>query len=202
MSAKVALFSVLFCFGLQKATIHAQKSRLLTSKCDMAYDGIDLKTKKYRSETMPAPWFEYTPSELKNQLRENDLMECTAQVALLGDKYFINLNIQINSMIAEKEYGSIERGNILQILFVDGKEITLKGRNASQGILNQQRNGYVYAVAYTLPENHFKKLRSIEVDKIGIQWSSGLEKYVIYELDLIMNQLNCIINKRENKTRS
>ena len=202
MSAKVAIFSVLCCFVLQKDGIQAQKRTRIDKSCDMAYDGIDLQTKKYRREVMPAAWFEFTPPEIKNQLKKDDLIKCSAQVAQLEDRSYINLNIQVNSVIAPEEYGSIERGNILQILFIDGKEITLKSKNTSLGKLNSNRDGYVYAVAYDLPENYFKKLRSIEIDRIGIEWSSGLEQYVIYELDLILNQLNCIVRKSENKTRS
>jgi hypothetical protein len=30
-----------------------------------------------------------------------------------------------------------------------------------------------------------------EIDKVGIEWSSGYEEYEVYEVDAILAQLNC-----------
>jgi len=39
----------------------------------------------------------------------------------------------------------------------------------------------------------------MEIDKIGIQWSSGYEEYTIYEVDFLTSQLSCLKQIKDQK---
>ncbi len=160
--------------------------------CSMAYDGIDLKTKLYTKIMSPAHFFYYTPQELKNDMQTNNLLECKAQLTQIEDQVYLNLNLITFSEKAAREYGSIEMGNILKIKTIDNKTHEIQCRAGSNGQRLNHENKYLYSVSYTLEKSDIKGLLKSEIDKIGIQWSSGFEEYTIYEIDLIKNQLTCL----------
>ena len=160
--------------------------------CEVINDGIDLQTKTYRIELGPALLFNHTPPEVKNDLQEDNLMKCQAQIVKVEDKTSLHLNLSINSLKAKDIYGSIDKAGMMKITLIDGKEIKLNCYAGSPGVQSQNKKGYIYPVGYELSNRDIKQLSKKEIDKIGIQWSSGYEEYLIYEIDFFMNQLACL----------
>jgi len=167
--------------------------------CDIAYDGIDLSSKLYRTEVAPSFVFNHTPPEVKNDLQTTNLINCRGQLVQIENKLSLQLNIQVNSLMAQKAYGSIDKGSLLKVTLVDGKEVELKCYASSKGTPTEDEKAYTYPVAYELTGRMPKQLVKKEIDKIGVQWSSGYEEYVIYEVDFLMNQLSCLKQAREQK---
>ena len=58
--------------------------------------------------------------------------------------------------------------------------------------LNVQQNAYIYPISFPLERSHLRALSRMEIDKIGIQWSSGYEEYTVYELDFFIKQIECL----------
>ncbi len=160
--------------------------------CPIVYDGIDLKSKLYRKEIAPAYWFSYTPSVLKNELKTQHLIETEAQLSQLESDKYLNLNIQVYSKKAVDEYGLIEPQAQLVLTTITNKKIKLLSRSKSQAVFSTDLNKYIYPVSYTLDKGAIKKLANDEIDKVGIQWSSGYEEYIVYEVDFLMNQIACL----------
>lgn len=160
--------------------------------CEIITDGIDLQTKTYRIELGPSMLFNYTPPEVKNDLQEDNLMKCQAQIVKIEDKTSLHLNLRINSLKAQDIYGSIDKANVMKITLIDGKEIKLNCYAGSTGVQTQNKKAFIYPVGYELSNRDIKQLSKKEIDKIGIQWSSGYEEYLIYEIDFFMNQLACL----------
>ena len=163
-----------------------------TTDCNYIHDGIDLKTKQFKKELAPARFFEYTPPPLRNQLKEEHLIRTTAQLVEIDNEIQFNLNIQIHSLLAKEEYGSIDGGFVLRILLIDGDKIELKCHAPSEGRLSRDGTAYIYPVSYPIDKRSQRKLSRTEIDKIGIQWSTGYEIYTIYEVDFLINQLACL----------
>ncbi len=161
-------------------------------KCNILQDGIDLQTKTYRIEVAPALLFNYTPPEVKNELQADNLMKCQAQIVKIEDKVSLQLNLKINSLKAQTVYGEVAKTNMMKIILIDGKEIKLECYAGSRGVLSQNKKSYTYPLGYQLSNRDIKTLSKKEIDKIGIQWSSGYEEYIIYEIDFLMNQLACL----------
>lgn len=160
--------------------------------CEIINDGIDLQTKTYRVELGPTMLFNFTPPEVKNDLQEDNLMKCQAQIVKVEDKTSVHLNLRINSLKAQDIYGSINKADIMKVTLIDGKEIKLKCYAGSPGVQTQNIKGFIYPVGYELSNRDIKQLSKKEIDKIGIQWSSGYEEYLIYEIDFFINQLACL----------
>ena len=94
--------------------------------------------------------------------------------------------------IAPSHYGEVVNDHILKITLLNGKEIQLRCYAGSKGVLNTEKSGYIYPLGYKVSKSDMRALKKMEVDKIGIQWSSGYEEYVIYEVDFFQNQISCL----------
>lgn len=193
MKHLILLVSIVF-FTLKANVMYAQQA------CDIIYDGIDLSTKLYRTEVGPALLFNHTPPEVKNDLQMANLINTRGQIIRLEDKTSLHLNIQVNSLVARKVYGSIDKGGLLKISLIDGKEIELRCYAGSSGVATKDEKGFIYPVAYELSGRQVKQLSKTEIDKVGLQWTSGYEEYVIYEVDFLMHQLSCLEQAKEKKT--
>ena len=169
----------------------------LGNDCEIIENGIDLKTKRYRIEVGRKTLLRHTPREIKDQLQEENLLNILGHLVKEDDDLALHLNVKVNSLVAREHFGSVNQGNVLHIILLDGKEIKLTCFAGSDGVMNQDRNGYVYPICYSLDSRQLKQLAKLEIDKIGMQWSSGYEEYPVYEVDFFLNQIACL-NRAQN----
>ena len=162
------LFRLLFILGLVSFSLEANVIYGQTN-CHVLYDGVDLATKTYRLEMAPASIFNYTPPEVKSDLQTSNLIQCRGQIVQIQDDVSLHLNIQVNSLMAQKAYGSLDVGAMFKVILLDGKEVELENYAASGGVPTEDKKAYVYPVAYTLSNRDIKQLSKMEIDKIGIQ---------------------------------
>lgn len=167
--------------------------------CSIIEDGIDLETKSYRLSLAPVLLFNHTPPQIKNDLQEENLIKTQGQIVKIDDQVSLHLNLTVNSLKAQTFYGEVVQQNILKITLINEREITLKCYAGSKGVLTQDRKSYVYPLGYHLSKSDIRALKKKEIDKIGIQWSSGYEDYTIYEVDFFMNQLACLEEVNQQK---
>ena len=179
---------------LPSASLHGQGDN-----CSYVFNGIDLQTKQYLIEVAPESFFNYTPPEIKNDLQEENLIQCRGQIVKADDQASLHLNIQINSLKAQEYYGTIDAGYILKVIFLDEQELSLKCAAGSKGVMPRNQKNYIYPVGYKLSSREIRMLSKKEIDKIGIQWSSGYEEYPIYEIDFLMNQVLCLNQAEQQK---
>ena len=68
----------------------------------------------------------------------------------------------------------------------------MKCTKGSLGRTNDLANKTTYALTYELDKNQVKKLKKYDIDRVELEWSSGYESYEVYEVDAILNQINCM----------
>lgn len=180
-------FACILTFLVTMSFLSAQ-----SAPCDVLSNGIDLQTKSYRIEIAPEQFFNHTPPEIKNELQSGNLIQCSGQIVKMDDEAALHLNLRINSQQAKEVYGSIHQQFILKVILIDGKEVKLNCFAGSQGVLSPDKSGYIYPIGYALPNRALKTLAKKEIDKIGIQWTTGYEEYIIYNVDFLMNQIACL----------
>lgn len=185
----LSLLTCYFCLILSAYT---------QGKCDIVFQGIDLSTKAYRIEIAPEHFFNHTPKEIKQELRSDNLISATGQLVQNDEVIALHMNMDISSLIAPQEYGAIDRGAELRVILLNGKEVKLTCYAGSPGVKKNDNTGYLYPVGYTVEGKHTKQLLKSEIDKIGIQWSSGYEEYTIYEVDFFINQIECLQAAKPN----
>ena len=167
------------------------------SDCEIIENGIDLQTKKHRIEIGRRTLLRHTPPEIKDQLLEQNLLNVVGHLIQEDEDLAVHLNIRVNSLIAQDHFGSIDQGFKLNITLLDGKTIDLICFAGSPGVLASDQAGYIYPVGYGISTRQLKQLSRLEIDKIGMQWSSGYEEYPVYEVDFFLNQIACL-NRAQN----
>ncbi len=187
----ILLYYIIICYG----NINLPYNSFFVSNpsdCKIDFNGIDLETKIHRIEIAKSLLFNYTPPEVKNDLQQSNLMFVNGQIVQEGEQVALHLNIRINSKIAPQHYGAIQANSLLKITLINGREVKLKCYAASEGVLTREENGYIYPLGYNLDKKHLKQLARFEIDKLGLQWTSGYEEYPIYEVDFFINQISCL----------
>lgn len=178
-----------FSFELDKSSPHEKNS------CDILFDGFDKRLNTYRKELAADDFFSFTHPKLKPHFKSRDFLTCRASVAQIGKEHKLQFSITVTSKNARKNYGQIRKDGFTKIQFIDGTKIYLKSLYTVSGELEKYTGNTRFKVLYDLPKDKLKKISKIEIDKIGIVWTSGFEEYEIYEIDFLMNQVQCLLSK-------
>lgn len=162
-------------------------------KCKSCTVSIDEKRNKKRYiETEPIYIFNHTPEKLKNYFKEKELMEAKAAVVCNDGAYFIKLTIKIISKDAAKNYGMIQKDNMLRLNFISGKNVILHAASDVNHILENYTGHSIYNILYPVSRENLSFISNLPIDTMGIMWSSGFETYEVFEVDVLMNALTCV----------
>ncbi len=160
--------------------------------CEIAYQRVIHNTKSKRIDLVPQYFFSFTQPELKSFYKQNNFINAYCQLSKNNGILHLNLNVKLSSSVARENYGVISTDNNISLILIKGGHVELKCIKGSRGKTNDIANHTIYALMYELDKSHVKKLRKYEIDKVGIEWSSGYEEHEVYEIDAIMNQLKCM----------
>ncbi|HMQ08254.1 MAG TPA: hypothetical protein PKC30_13205 [Saprospiraceae bacterium] len=163
-------------------------------QCKIVYNDHDDVLGQHRKETQSMQWFALTHPMMRPILKEKDYLNSKAAIVSIGKNTFLSVNIVIGSKDANKAYGIIEKGSEMRIALVNGRNIILKSENRADSKVFPLQNQVAYNIVYKLKKDDIKSLLGKEIDKVGMMWSSGYEDYEVFNVDLIMNQLNCLLN--------
>lgn len=164
--------------------------------CNLAYSGIDEFSGKIRKEVAKELFFSFTSDKMKPYFKEKDYLTCKGGLSSIsGGVYSLNLEIEVASESAQREFGFLEKGAVLIVKMIDGSSIRLVNRKTDMGSLNPLLKSVVFKPQYLIGANQVKDLSKGEVDKVRIVWSLGYDDYEIYELDFFKNQFRCLEEK-------
>lgn len=161
----------------------------VTGKCRIITDETIDKQRNLVSG--PTRLFNFTPDNIKSYFKEKDLMTTDVFFSKTGNNLFLHLKFKMISRDASKNYGFIPTGSMLRIDLLSGRNVILNAVEESNGIVEQYTGNVLYNVRYQVNREQFDLLFGVPVDSAGIMWSSGFERYTIYEVDALMNQLEC-----------
>ena len=136
--------------------------------------------------------FDYTPGKLKSYFKTNNLITTNASVSKEGKDYYLHLQLSIMSKDAAKNYGFIAEESLLRIFLINGRNLALHSSVRSTSRIENYTGNTIYEVYYPLKKEDLNNLMKFPLDSIGIMWSSGFEKYEIFQVDVLMNHINCL----------
>lgn len=143
--------------------------------------------------THAAPLLAYTHPKLKPHFVGQDYLSTSAQVIKSGSNYFIALSIQIRSNRAKETFGGLEKGDAMRLQLINGETVIAYNMKRSFGIYDDISNVTNYSPVYSIKKDYLKKLSNVELDKVGLMWTTGYEDYEVYEIDFFVNHANCIL---------
>jgi len=140
-------------------------------------------------------FFDYTPEKLQSHFQHKDYILAYGQVVKSEKLYFFNMQIKIHSNLARDTYGGIEKGSALRFEFINGDKIILYNLKRDFGVYNDESEKMVYDLVYSIKKDDLKSLENLDLDKIGIIWTTGYEDYKVYETDFLINHIHCLNKK-------
>jgi hypothetical protein len=139
----------------------------------------------------PELLFAYTPEEIKKALRGLSYIKGYAFVGKEPGYTFLQLNIEIASDLALQHYGNLNK-SFMNIKLINGREIRLINSRFDTGKSDPVKKTTSLSGMYYLNKEDEKSLSSSELDKIRLNFVSGYEDYMIYNVDFFTRQLACI----------
>lgn len=164
--------------------------------CEFSFHGIDEFTKTQKKELKDELFFSYTDERLKPYLKDQDYMSCRGYLtSISGGFRYLTLVFSIASKNANREYGYIKNGSLLNLKLLDGETVSLFTQSENQGLLDPKSGNTIYKVRYQIDYQKEKLLLRSGIDKVRVVWSSGYEDYDVYNIDFFTNQLDCLNSK-------
>ena len=160
--------------------------------CNVKFDGVDQSIDQYVKEMHKEQLFIFTPDAFKSMLVDYPLVEGEGALITTGGYTYFELSLKVNSSRARKDYGYIEKGNLIKFFLMDGTSFYSNTLGTAMPKLTDNRKATDYVVSCNIDKEEIKMLNKSYIDKIGIIWSKGYEEYEIYNPDFFVNQLSCI----------
>ncbi len=135
--------------------------------------------------------FNHTPEEIKKYLNGQHYVTGEAFIATEPGYTYLQLKLSVASDQALKHYGNLEK-SIMAIHFVNGKELKLVNTRYDAGSVDQVHKTTSMTGMYFLEKSMIKMMMSSEVDHIRLNFTTGYEDYVVYNIDFFTRQLACI----------
>lgn len=161
--------------------------------CPMGAQVQDAFTQEVCWQNMPSHFFSHTDESIESQFPKRNFVDCMAYLTgMEGGRKFLNLQIAMASVKAPQIFGSLPKGEFMEITLVSGEKVTLFNSYPSNGQWVAAQDAYLYAGRYPLGIREEKLLRSAEVDHVLIRWSLVQEIFEVYETDFFLEQFECL----------
>ena len=160
--------------------------------CEYSMKERDEFTNKLKVATKPQPFFAYTQEDLKKFMREDDYLTCTGNLSRVIGMTIFNVKFEIESVMAQQEYGTIEQGTQMLVKLLNDKTVILTCQESDKGTVDENSGTTVYRTYFSIDSNEERELKKSEVVKVRMLWSTGFEDYEVNELDFFINQIKCL----------
>lgn len=140
----------------------------------------------------PTLLFTHTDETLRPYLDGKEYLRCQANVSRdsRGDRY-LNLKLTFANVNARTTYGYLPENSSLSLHLLNGRILSLQAARDAVGIIDHGRQELNYQVSYKLPRGTVGNLRGSALDFIRIFWSSGFERYEIYQVEALGRMMEC-----------
>lgn len=161
-------------------------------ECGIEENGIDPTSLKSKIKIASESIIEYTHPKLESFYKEESFLTADAGVMLVDKTYFFVLDVVVNSRDATRTYGDIESGAPLKALLINGEAAYMFATSTFKGQPIPNEDKVRYQSIFVINKADYRLLKKSELSKLGMMWSSGYEEYEIYNIDIVMNQLECL----------
>ena len=164
--------------------------------CTFRIDTIDQSTKTRKLELFPSLVFTHTDQDLRPYFKDKDLITAYSRLSKIGPYIYLTVDFHIASSHAQNNFGSLQNGSLLRLKLFDGEFVTLYDLKTDKGRIDPYSGHTIFSGQYALGKNEIKKILHSPLDKIRVLWATGYEDYEVYEVDKLIEQLNCLLDKK------
>jgi hypothetical protein len=141
-----------------------------------------------RKEVTKGELFQYTNPVMRKYLQGKTHITCDAALGTAGLNLTLTLTYTINDPNARKAFGGVGRNAVVMLKMIDGTTITGYNARPDEGTYDPATGVATYRPQYTFDKSLLRKLKTTEIDKLRMAWSTGYEDYEVQQIDLLMRQ--------------
>ncbi len=160
--------------------------------CTFTTDSVDVMSGRTRIETAPGILFTYTEKELRPYFKDKDLMKCLGRLSKLGPYIYLDIEFQIASSHSQSNFGSLQTGSLLRFQLMNEESVSLYNVKTNTGRIDAYSGHTIFTGQYALGKKELKALKKSGLNKMRVMWSTGFEDYDVYNLDFLINHINCL----------
>ena len=160
--------------------------------CTLAANRRDEFSGEIQREAARAELFRYTNPVLKTYLQGNIHILCEAALATAGQNTTLWLTFTIRDPNVRKAFGSLAKNSLASLQTLDGTIFPLYNQQLSEAVPDETGQVFTFRGQYPLDRPLLKKLRTTGLDKVRVAWSTGYEDYEVQNVDLLMQQTQCL----------
>ena len=163
--------------------------------CNLTLDARDEFSGERRREMGKEELFRFTNPSLKPYFPDFEHIVCDAAVSVNNNNFLLNLSFTIRDVNARRAFGSLPRNGVALLKFIDGETLTVYNLRADEGLAGAENKVFTFRGQYALEPGMLKKMQKTLLDKVRIAWGTGYEDYDVQNVDFLIRQLNCLLNK-------
>ena len=165
-------------------------------ECTFRIDTIDQSTGTRKLELFPSLVFTHTDPDLRPYFKDKDLITAYSRLSKIGPYIYLTIDFHIASSHSQNNFGSLQNGSLLRLKLFDGEFVSLYDLKTDKGRIDPYSGHTIFSGQYALGKKEIKKILHSPVDKIRVLWATGYEDYEVYHVDKLIEQLNCLLNKK------
>lgn len=164
-----------------------------TPPCALAQNTRDEFSGETYRETQRAELFRFSNEYVKKTLAPGQYqVRCEAALAQQGPTPSLWLTFTLNDPNARKTFGSLNKGGLAVLKFMDGQTLNVYNLRADEGAPDATGRTFTFRAQYGLDRDALKKLQRTELDKIRVAWATGYEDYDVQNVNLLRRQAKCL----------
>lgn len=160
--------------------------------CQLALNARDEFTGAALREVQAGELFRFTPQALRSFLEGKDQIVCEASLASAGPNASLWLTFRINDPNTRRAFGNLAKNSFALLTFTDGTVLNVNDLRSDEGSIDPDTRLVTYRAQYPLDGPALRKIRTTELDRIRIAWSTGYEDYDVQQVDVLMRQAKCL----------
>lgn len=163
--------------------------------CALASNVRDEFSGEVRREMPRSELFRHTNLALRKIY--TDKSHTIGEVSLwsIGVNAALHLSLRINDPYVRRTQGTLQKGGVAVLKFIDGYAITLNNARSDEGVTDPEGKFVIFQAEFPIDRTTIKKLRNAELDKIRLAWTNGYEDYDVQQVDLLMWQAKCLFEQ-------
>ena len=163
-----------------------------TPPCVLASNIRDEFSGEVRREMQRTELFRHTNQALRKIYTDKAHTIGEASLLSIGLNAALRLNLRVNDPNVRRTQGSLQKGGVAILRFMDGSTVTLYNQRSDDGEIVPEGEAVNFEAQFPLDRTLLKKIRNTELDKIRLAWTNGYEDYDVQQVDVLMRQAKCL----------
>jgi hypothetical protein len=164
--------------------------------CIFETDAKDSLTGLSRLELTPEILFTHTDPDLRPYFKDKDLITCRGRLSAIGPYIYLSIEFQIASSHSQSNFGSLQEGSLLRLKLMNDTYVSLYNLKTNNGRIDPYTGNTIFVGQYAIGKQEMKTIKASALDKMRVMWSTGFEDYDVYNIDLLINQNNCLMSRK------